>query len=361
MASTVYLTRIADWKDPHATARRLKGLLDESALLADVAEKDLAAVKLTFGEAGNRGHAHPALVREIVTALRRRGARPFLTETNTLYPGRRKDSVEHLQVAREHGFTHETMDAPIILADGLLGRDALAVPLADSEVGIAHLAPLLRDTDFLVGVAHLTGHLLTGFGGAIKNIGMGLANRAGKLAMHSVVHPTVSAEKCTLCLTCVEACAYGAITPGERAVAISGALCTGCAECLAVCPSGAIGIDWSGDSSRVQRRLAEYALAVRRCVDGRVAFVTLINHVSRHCDCMGHTPDRIAPDVGIVASTDPVALDQASVDLVIRAAEGDPFRRVWPEVDWAVQLEHAARIGLGARSYDLVELSGDGG
>jgi uncharacterized Fe-S center protein len=192
MASTVYLTRITDWKDPHAVARRLARLLEEAPILAGVAEKDLAAIKLTFGEAGNRGHAHPVVVREVVAALRRRGARPFLTETNTLYTGRRKNSVDHLQVAREHGFTHETVDAPILLADGLLGRDAYEFPTAGPEITTAHLAPLLRDADFLVGVAHLTGHLLCGFGGAIKNIGMGLANRAGKLAMHSVVHPTVS-------------------------------------------------------------------------------------------------------------------------------------------------------------------------
>jgi uncharacterized Fe-S center protein len=143
-------------------------------------------------------------------------------------------------------------------------------------------------------------------------------------------------------------------------VAIDPALCTGCAECLAVCPTGAIGIDWNSDSARVQRRLAEYALAVQRCLEGRVAYVTLINHVSHHCDCMGPTPERIAPDVGIAVSTDPVALDQASVDLVARAAGEDPFRRAWPDVDWEVQLAHAAGIGLGSRSYDLAEVSGDG-
>jgi hypothetical protein len=361
MTPQVYLLRILDWKDPLAVARRFAGFLEATPILASVGAKDLAAVKLTFGEAGNHGHPHPALVRELVAALRRRGARPFLTETNTLYAGRRRDSVEHLQVAREHGFTHETIDAPILLGDGLLGRDGLDFPLGGAEVETAHLAPLLRDVDFLVGLAHLTGHLLCGFGGAIKNMGMGLANRAGKLHMHSVVHPVVRAEKCTLCGACVEACAPHAIAPGARSVAIAGALCTGCAECLAVCPTGAIGIDWSNDSDRVQRRLAEYALAVHRSLRGRAAFVTLLNGISTHCDCMGHAPDRIAPDIGIAASLDPVALDQASLDLTLAAAGADPFRRAWPNVNWEIQLEHAARVGLGLRSYDLVELSGDGG
>jgi uncharacterized Fe-S center protein len=358
MPAQVYLLRISDWKDPQAVAARFAGFLAQAPLLDGVAEKDLAAVKLTFGEAGNHGHPHPALVRELVGALRRRGARPFLTETNTLYAGRRKDSVEHLQVAREHGFTHETIDAPILMADGLLGRDALEFPLDGPRIGTARLAPLLRDVDFLVGLAHLTGHLLTGLGGAIKNLGMGLANRAGKLEMHSVVHPVVREEKCTLCGACIEACAHGAIAAGARAVSIDGVRCTGCAECLAVCPTGAIGIDWSSDAEEVQRRLAEYALAVHRCLRGRVACVTFLNHVTNHCDCIGPTVDRIAPDVGIAASLDPVALDQASADLACRAAGTDPFRRAWPKSDWEVQLDHAARIGLGSRSYELVELSG---
>lgn len=361
MTSRVYLLRIMDWKDPEAVARRFADFLARTPILADAGEKAYAAVKLTFGEAGNHGHPHPALVRELVASLRRQGARPFLTETNTLYAGKRRNSVEHLQVAREHGFTHERIDAPILLSDGLLGRDGWDFPLGGPEVETAHLAPVLRDVDFLVGLAHLTGHLLTGFGGAIKNTGMGLADRAGKLFMHSVVHPGVREDRCTLCGACTAACAPGAVTAGAQAVVIDGALCTGCAECLAVCPTGAISIDWSNDSEQVQRRLAEYALAVQRAVRGRAAYVNLLNGISTHCDCIGPTDDRIAPDVGIAASLDPVALDQASVDLAIQAAGADPFRRAWPQANWEVQLEHAARIGLGSRSYDLAEVSGGGG
>jgi len=361
MTSEVYLLRITDWKDPQAVARRFAGFLERTPVLAGAGAKGFAAIKLTFGEAGNQGHPPPALVRELVVALRRRGAQPFLTETNTLYAGKRRNSLDHLQVARDHGFTHASVEAPILLSDGLLGRDAWDFPLGGPEVEVAHLAPVLRDVDFLVGLAHLTGHLLTGCGGAIKNTGMGLASRAGKLFMHSVVHPAVRPDRCTLCGACVEACAPGAISTGEQAAAIDGPLCTGCAECLAVCPSGAITIDWSNDADRVQRRLAEYALAVHRAVRGRAAYVTLLQGISTHCDCIGPTDDRIAPDIGIVASPDPVAVDQASIDLAIRAAGSDPFRHAWPQANWEVQLEHAARIGLGSRSYDLVETSGDGG
>ncbi len=357
MPSTVYLLRFTDWKDLAAASRCFQRLLGETPLLDGVRAHDRVAVKLTFGEAGNTGHPPAALVRDLVTALHRRDARPFLTETNTLYNGRRRNSLDHLEVAREHGFTHETIGAPIILGDGLLGREVFDVPIRGKIVKVAHLVPTVRDAHSLVGLAHLTGHLLCGFGGAIKNIGMGLANRAGKLEMHSGVSPVVSAEKCTLCLTCVEACAAGAITPGTQAVAIDAGLCTGCAECLAVCPSGAVGIDWSSNSAHVQESLAEYAGAVVQSFAGRTIFITLLNHVSTHCDCMGPTPDCISPDVGMAAATDPVALDQACVDLVIQAAGHDPFRRAWPEVDWGVQLRHAERAGVGQRAYEIAEVA----
>ncbi|MFH1143218.1 MAG: DUF362 domain-containing protein [Candidatus Eisenbacteria bacterium] len=355
MASQVYLLRLTDWKDFEAVAAALPPFLQETGLLDDVRAQRPSAIKLTFGEGGNRAHPPVAVVREIVAFLKRRGTRPFLTETNTLYRGRRMNVLDHLDLAWEHGFTPERVGAPILFGDGLLGRETFDVPLAGPNVKIAHLSPILRDTDFLVGLAHMTGHLLCGFGGAIKNIGMGLASRAGKLDMHSVISPVVREEKCTLCLECAKACATRAIDSGPRAVTIDPQRCTGCAECLPTCPTGALGIDWDRDTRRVQERMAEYALAVARTVGHRMAFVTLLNHISDHCDCMGETPNCIAPDIGIVASRDPVALDQASLDLIARAAGGDPFLRAWPEVAGNVQVTHAEAIGLGSRTYELIE------
>jgi uncharacterized protein len=355
MTPQVYLLRVADWKDLAPVSRDFADFLRATDLLAGAHERHLAAVKLTFGEAGNAGYPPPVLVRELVLALRERGARPFLTETNTLYNGQRKNSVDHLQLAHEHGFGIDAIGAPIVLGDGLVGREQWEVPVAGVHLKRAHLVPTLRDTDFLVGLAHATGHLLTGYGGAIKNIGMGLANRAGKLQMHSIVSPVVHEEQCTLCGACAAACAAGAITLGATAAVIDAELCTGCAECLAVCPTGAVSIDWSGDSQRVQELLAEYALAVLSALSGRAVFVNLLRHISKHCDCLGATPDLIAPDLGILASPDPVALDQATLDLVRQASGGDPFRAAWPEVDPEVQIRHGERIGLGHREYRLIE------
>jgi len=355
MSSRVYLQRIKDWKDFAGVVVSFRNLLEKSKILDMVRADRPAAIKLTFGEAGNQGHPPVSLVRELVVALRARGGHPFLTETNTLYNGRRKNALDHLEVAREHGFAFENVGAPILFGDGLLGRETFDVTLPSDDVPVAHLVPTVRDTDSLVGLAHATGHLLTGFGGAIKNIGMGLASRVGKLEMHSVVSPLVREEQCILCLACIGACAHEAIRRGETAVAIDGQRCTGCAECLAVCPTGAIGIDWSKDSRRVQERMAEYALAVCRVLEPRIAFVNLLNHISDHCDCIGPTPNLIAPDIGIALSRDPVALDQATLDLVREAAGGDPFRAAWPEADAEAQLAHAEAIALGSRHYELVE------
>ena len=375
MASPVYLLRIADWKNLDLVAERLRDLLARAPLLDGARSGHPAAVKLTFGEKGNTAYPPVRLVREVVSALGKRGARPFLTETNTLYHGQRKNALDHLELARQHGFTHESVGAPIILGDGVLGRDVHEFPLGGPHVKTAHLAPVLRDCEFLVSLAHVTGHLLVGFGGAMKNIGMGLAGRAGKLEMHRIVRPVVEPGKCTACLRCVAACAANAITPPRskarakaggaagpnlratrsRAVTIDASLCTGCADCLAVCPSGAISINWSDDSQQVQERIAEYALAVSKMMANRLAYINLLNHISDHCDCLGATPRLISPDIGIAASLDPVALDQASIDLVRAASGGDAFGQAWPKADCEAQLRHAETIGLGNRAYEVVE------
>jgi uncharacterized Fe-S center protein len=184
---------------------------------------------------------------------------------------------------------------------------------------------------------------------------MGLASRAGKLEMHSVVSPKVNTERCTLCRRCQQECAAEAITAGGQAVSIDAERCTGCAECLAVCPTGAIAVDWSGDSLRVQELTAEYALAVVAALERRVGFINILQHISKHCDCLGPTPERIAGDLGIAASRDPVALDRACLDLVCAAEGGDPFRTSWPEIDPEAQIRHGAEIGLGHPDYRLVD------
>jgi uncharacterized Fe-S center protein len=356
MPSKVYFCRIEDWGDPKYVAGRFAEMLAKMPLLDEVRERDLVGIKLTFGEAGNTGHAPPPLIRQLVKAIRKRGGRPFVTETNTLYNGRRKNAVEHLKVAREHGFTHASLDAPIILGDGILGRENYDVAVAGKHVQMAHLAPSVRDMDFLVAVAHMTGHMVEGFGGALKNVGMGLASRAGKLDQHSAVSPFIDDELCILCHACFDVCPVDAISEEHGSALVDRTTCIGCADCIAVCPTNAMKIDWSREALQVQEATVEYALAVVRALSGRAAFVNLLNHISRDCDCMGPTKDILAPDLGIVASADPVAVDQASVDLVNRAAGEDAFRRAWPRIDPLAQTRHAEALGLGSSDYALEEL-----
>ncbi len=359
MAATIHLVRIADWSDEATILRGFRALLRASAALQPLSSGQLVGIKLTFGEAGNAGHPPPALIRHLVEAIRARKAKPFLTETNTLYNGRRKNAIDHLEVAREHGFSHESVGAPIILSDGVRGRQDHTVAVEGRRVRTAHLAPAVRDMDYLVGVAHMTGHLVESFGGAMKNLGMGLASRAGKLDQHSAVSPRIKEEKCIRCLACLKVCPEDAIRDTGGAVAIDAALCIGCAECLGVCPSGAVTIDWSRESTHVTEATVEYALAIHRSLEGRVVYINLLNHISKHCDCMGATPDLLAPDIGIALGTDPVALDQACTDLIREQVGYDVFRKAWPEADPDVQLKHGQEVGLGSRAYRLREVVPD--
>lgn len=356
MAATVYLKRITDWRSHNQVARQFAGMLAELPEIATLPENELIGIKLTFGEAGNTGYAPPPLIRELAKAIRRRKAEPFLTETNTLYRGRRMNSVTHLGLAYEHGFTPEAIGAPIILSDGVRGREGFDQKIDGKWAEVAHLAPAVRDMGYLISVAHMTGHMVTGFGGSLKNLGMGLATRAGKLAQHSNVSPSVKPAICTLCRRCMAHCPVDAISEREGKAHIDSEICIGCADCITVCPEGAIAIDWERESAHVQEIMVEYAAAVRTALSGRLFCFNTLNHITRHCDCIGQTKDLLVPDIGIVASRDPVALDQASWDLVRELGDGDAFRTAWPELNPEIQLHHGVEIGLGNREYTLQEL-----
>lgn len=356
MAAQVYLARIADWQSHARVAEQFARMLTQLPELAALPENELVGIKLTFGDTGNTGYPPPPLIREIVQAIRHRGSAPFLTETNTLYRGRRMNSISHLELARVHGFTHEAIGAPIVISDGVRGREGFDQEIDGKWTKIAHLAPAVRDMGYLISVAHMTGHMVTGFGGALKNLGMGLATRAGKLAQHSNVSPSVKPASCTLCRRCFAHCPVDAISERAGKAHIATEICIGCADCIAVCPEGAIAIDWERESAQVQEVMVEYAAAVHQALDGRMLCINTLNHITRHCDCIGLTKDPLVPDIGIIASGDPVALDQASWDLVREAGGGDVFRTAWPELDPEIQLRHGVEMGLGGGDYTLLEL-----
>jgi uncharacterized Fe-S center protein len=319
-----------------------------------VVKGDLVAVKLHFGEWGNLSFVRPQFVREVVDFVRSREGRPFLSDCNTLYAGTRSCAPDHIQTAVKNGFGPEVTGAPIVIADGLRGENKVKVPVAGKLTREAVVGADMVHADAMIVVSHLKGHELTGFGGALKNLGMGCAAREGKLFLHSTVSPRIRAEKCKGCGRCVEICPAGAIVLAEGRSVKDDRLCVGCAECIVVCPEGAVEVDWNEAADSTMKKIAEYATAVAAGKRGKILYLNFIMQVSPFCDCYGFNDAPIAPDLGITVSDDPVAVDQASMDLILRNAGGrDPFKGVHPHIDWSVTLEHAEAMGLGSRTYTL--------
>jgi uncharacterized Fe-S center protein len=357
MTSRVYLIP-ADGREPaEALAEKAKKVYLATGLNARIAEDEFAALKIHFGESGNTGYIKPGWLTGLIWEVRTKTKHAFLTDSNTLYVGNRSNSIDHLRLAWSHGFTPEVTGVPVIIADGLIGRDKQEPKSAQARTASSKIASAILDADVLIGLTHVTGHVQTGLGAAIKNIGMGCASRAGKLDQHSVTHPRVSAKQCRNCSVCMAFCPEAAIVQAEGHVVIEPAKCVGCGECLVVCKYGAIKMKWDEDSLRLQEKMAEYALRVLAHFKGKAAFVSFLIQVTKDCDCMARNQKRIVEDVGILASLDPVAVDQAAADLLVARGGGkDPLRAGYP-LDWSGQLAHGERIGLGARTYELVELA----
>jgi uncharacterized Fe-S center protein len=348
---------------------KLARLSDTLGLRDIVPPRGLVAIKLHFGEKGNAAFIRPIFIRQIVERVRASGALPFLTDTNTLYAGTRGDSVSHITPATENGFAYSVLSAPIIIADGIRGSSYKAVRINQEIITTAYIGKEIAEADALVSVAHFKGHELSGFAGTIKNVGMGCASRRGKLVQHSDLSPKVTRKKCEGCGDCVEHCAQSAIYIADGKAAIDAKKCIGCGECILICSNKAIDVRWNADVALFQKKMVEYALAALIDKQGRVAFLNFLTHISPACDCYGHNDAPIVPDIGMMASTDPVAIEQASVDLVNRQeglagsclptnreAGEDKFRALYPKVDWTIQLDHAEKIGLGRREYELVTI-----
>lgn len=368
MAATVWMADLRAGNRENLFTK-LERLLDAAGLSNVIKPGDLSALKIHFGEKGGHAYIRPVFIRRIVDAVRALNGRPFLTDSCTLYPGERKEAVSALRCGIENGFDFAVAGAPLVICDGLRGHSARRVPIKGELLQSADIGLEILEADNLIAVSHFKCHELTGFGGAIKNVAMGCSSREGKLEQHSTVAPAVAKKHCTRCSACLPGCAHGAIEIASDSAIIDAELCTGCGRCISLCPTRAIQIQWNEEAGKVMRKMAEYALAALDGKTGKSLFVNFITQVSPSCDCYGHSDAAIVPDLGILASTDPVALDQACADLVNQAQGlpdtalasghepgGDKFRGVHPEIDWEVTLEHAEKIGLGARAYDLKRL-----
>ncbi len=316
-----------------------------------IGQRDRVAVKLHFGEEGNTRFVSPANLRPILSALSVRNSNHFLTDANALYRGRRHNATDHLEIARKHGFCD--LGVPVLIADGERGEEEEEVPIAGRIFSKVRIARRITESDALVVISHFKGHMLFGFGGAIKNLGMGCGSRAGKLEMHSSLKPSIG-EGCTLCGKCVEVCPADAILLEEEKAVLDPEKCEGCASCIAACEFDAVEIPWMAlAASAVMERTAEYALGAvskKPCI-----CMTFVNNIAKDCDCMADS-ELIGRDVGIVASVDPLACEQAAFDLV-KAQHGnvDIFRKA-TRIDGTHILGYAETVGLGRRGYELVRL-----
>ncbi|MCF6238068.1 MAG: DUF362 domain-containing protein [Candidatus Marinimicrobia bacterium] len=348
---------------------KLERLTDKAGLSNMIHPGELVAIKMHFGEKGGHAYIRPTFVRRIVDQVKTLGGKPFLTDSSTLYPGERKEAVSALTCAIENGFAYAVVNAPLIMSDGLRGHSARRVAIAGELLAEVDIGLEIIEADALIVLSHFKCHELAGFGGAIKNLAMGCSSREGKLEQHSTIAPSISEKHCTSCGACLKACAHDAIDLSSGTAIIDENRCVGCGRCITVCEPQAIRIRWNEESALVMKKMAEYSLGALSGKDHKRLFINFITQVSPSCDCYGHTDAPIVPDIGILASTDPIALDQASADLV-NQAHGlpetalmtghepgcDKFRGVYPLIDWEVQLEHGEKVGLGQRAYELVKL-----
>lgn len=331
------------------------------------------AIKMHFGELGNISYLRPNYAKAVADVVIELGGNPFLTDCNTMYPGSRKNALEHLRCAWENGFTPLTVGCPVIIGDGLKGTDDIEVPVNGGVyVKNAKIGRAVMDADVFISLTHFKGHEMTGFGGTIKNIGMGCGSRAGKTEQHSSGKPSVNAELCRGCRRCQRECANGGLVFDEKAkkMTVNHDNCVGCGRCLGACNFDAISFDDYAANALLNCRMAEYTKAV---VDGRPNFhISLIVDVSPNCDCHCENDVPILPNIGMFASFDPLALDQACVDACMKAVpmpggqlaknmqkpdfvdKHDCFTNSTPESEWKSCLEHAEKIGLGTRSYELI-------
>lgn len=331
------------------------------------------AIKIHFGEYGNLAFLRSNYAKVVADYVKELGGKPFLTDCNTMYVGSRKNALDHLETAYVNGFSPLQTGCHVLIGDGLKGTDETIVPIDGEYVKEAKIGHAIMDADIFISLTHFKGHEMAGFGGTIKNIGMGCGSRAGKMEQHCDGKPSVDREACVGCGECIRICAHGAPTVTDRKATIDHEKCVGCGRCLAVCPKDAIAADFSDSVAVLNCKMAEYSLAV--CKDRPCFHVSLICDVSPNCDCHAENDIPIIPNVGMLASFDPVALDQACADLCNKmpvttgsilddhvkehkeeACSHDHFHMTHPDTEWRTCIAHAVKIGLGTNEYELIRI-----
>lgn len=376
MASKVFFTDLRA-----GTSGNLLQKLERLAKKAGIEQIDFkdkfVALKIHFGEYGNMAYIRPNYAAVIVQLVKQMGGKPFLTDSNTLYSGSRSNAVDHIHTAMVNGFNSIATGCDIIIADGLRGTDERIVDVEGKYCPTPKIGAAIAEADIVISMTHFKGHEQAGFGGALKNMGMGSGSVAGKLDMHSTAQPKVELENCIGCKICEKNCAHDAIHVVEKKAVIDYDKCVGCGQCVALCKSEAAVMGSTESGEILNYKIAEYTKAVLK--DKPNFHISFIMNVSPECDCWGHNDAAIVPDLGMMASFDPVALDQACADMVTAAPvlqtsntitekehtcechhhthEGeDKFHMLHPNTNWQAGLRYAEEIGIGTREYELIKL-----
>ncbi|MFA6075016.1 MAG: DUF362 domain-containing protein [Negativicutes bacterium] len=356
MKAKVFFVPLAENATIDEQCAAMRKIIPASGAAQVLAKGDLTGVKIHVGEKNNVTYIKPAVIREVVDFAKNCEAMPFLTETSTLYRGERDNAIKHITLANEHGFTFDAVGAPFICADGLLGNSEVEVEIDGVINKSVKVARDAVSADSLLIVSHPTGHMMAGIGAAIKNLGMGLASRQGKMRQHSDVKPVIIEESCKKCGRCVKWCPKDAIVMLESGARIDSVTCIGCGECLAVCKFNAIKHSWEVDTDLMQQNMAEHAYGAVKDKIGKVFYFNVLVNMTKECDCMGEAQHKCMRDIGIMASSDPVALDQATLDITAKFAGKNLAQLSHETLNYKAQLIHAEKIGMGSIEYELVEV-----
>ena len=347
---------------------KIKKLFTKAGFDKLIEKGDLTAIKTHFGEWGNTTFIPPWYLQPMVELIKKAGGNPFLTDTNTLYNHKRRNSVDHLKTATAHGFTPAVVGAPVIIADGLLGRNYQSIEINQKHFKSVKIGADIVEAQALIVSSHFKGHMMAGFGGAIKNLGMGSGSVEGKKEMHNM-RPVVDFDACTGCGTCAEVCPVPTIEIVDGKSIIDLSNCIGCGECFSHCPDEAIELDWETEIPEFNERMVEYAYGVWKKHQHKIGFINFVINVTPECDCFNYSQRTIVRDIGMLASKDPVALDKACYDLVNQQPGlhdsnlkanfepgQDKFKGLKDTTMGELQLSYGEEIGLGTQDYELIHL-----